>query len=293
MNNRHFAAACGCALMLAASASARAQTPGDAYQEAVPPPEVYETTNNKAIDRRLDRTEKALRELRAIVLKAQAQGAPVEVRPTGPDPILTDLQARFADLEASVRDMTGQNEALRFELEQAKRQGADALAEVRALSAKVDALAANAVVAAPVEPGAEEVPAGAPVAGDEAAAYQQARSILDGGDLAGGAQAMQVFVQRYPNSTRVPTAHYWMGRAYAGRNDNGAAAAAFAQSLKGWPQTSWAADATVQLAGSLVAIKRTGDACRALSEFDSRYGAKASANVRALADRNRQAANCR
>jgi len=290
MKIRHLSAVCGCAVVLAAVGSAQAQNLGDAYQEAVPPPEVYETTNNKAIDRRLDRTEKALRELRAIVLKAQAQGAPVEVRPTGPDPILTDLQGRFADLEASVREMTGQNEALRFDLEQAKRQAADSLAEVRALAARVDGLSV-AAAADPAASGPEEAAAGG--AGDEASAYQQARAVLDSGDLAGGASAMQVFVQRYPNSTRVPTAQYWMGRAYAGRNDHGQAAGAFAQSLKGWPQASWAGDAAVQLAGSLVAIKRTGDACRALAEFDNRYAAKASASVKAQAERNRQAANCR
>lgn len=288
MNLQCFSAVCGCALVLSAGV-AQAQNLGDAYQEAVPPPEVYETTNNKAIDRRLDRTEKALRELRAIVLKAQAQGAPVEVRPAGPDPILTDLQVRFADLEASVRNLTGQNEALRFDLEQAKRQSADALAEVRALSARVDALS----TATPDAAGPDEFTAPAPDGGDEASAYQQARALIDSGDLTGGAAAMQVFVQRYPSSSRVPTAHYWMGRAYAGRNDHGQAAGAFAQSLKGWPQASWASDATVQLAGSLVAIKRTGDACRALAEFDSRYAAKASANVKAQAERNRQAANCR
>lgn len=288
MNLQFFSAVCGCALVLSAGV-AQAQNLGDAYQEAVPPPEVYETTNNKAIDRRLDRTEKALRELRAIVLKAQAQGAPVEVRPAGPDPILTDLQVRFADLEASVRNLTGQNEALRFDLEQAKRQSADALAEVRALSARVDALS----TATPDAAGPDEFAAPAPDGGDEASAYQQARALIDSGDLTGGAAAMQVFVQRYPSSSRVPTAHYRMGRAYAGRNDHGQAAGAFAQSLKGWPQASWASDATVQLAGSLVAIKRTGDACRALAEFDSRYAAKASANVKAQAERNRQAANCR
>lgn len=277
-------------LALTVPAPALAQQRGpipDAYQEAVPPPEVYETTNNKALDRRLDRTEKALRELRAIVLKAQAQGAPVEVRPVGPDPAVTDLQQRFSDMEATVRDLTGQQERLRFDLDQSRRDTAAAQAQVAALTQKLEQAQAAPQITPP--------PPGAPVAAapnDEAGAYAQARQMIDAGDFAGGADAMDAFIQTYPGSSRVGTANYWAGRALAARSRHTEAAAAFARSLKGWPQASWAGDAVVQLAGSLTAMKRAPDACKALNEFDGRYAAKASANVKAQAARVRTNADC-
>ncbi len=277
------------ALLLPGAALAQQRGPvPEPYQEAVPPPEAYETTNNKAVDRRLDRTEKALRELRAIVLKAQAQGAPVEVRPVGPDPVLTDLQARFGDLETTVRDLTGQTEALRHDLDQARREAAAAQAQIVALTQRLDQMQAQPVpeITAPAP--------GAPVAAapDEATAYAQARQLIDSGDFAGGAAAMEGFIQAYPGSTRLGTASYWAGRAYAARNRHAEAAAAFARSLKGWPQASWAGDSVVQLAGSLNALKRPADACKALTEFGGRYAAKASAAVKAQAARVRVNADC-
>jgi tol-pal system protein YbgF len=279
------------ALSLAAAAPAAAQRAPDVPQEAVPFPDVSETTNNKAIDRRLDRDEKALRQLRSIVLKAQAQGSPVEVVPAGPDPILTDMQSRLADMDAAIRTLTGQAETLRHDLAQARKELADAQAQIAGLN---DRLAA----AAPPPPAADAEAAGPPpqdaaaAPDNEAGDYQAARQILDSGDFAGGAAAMQAFIARYPNSGRVGTANYWAGRAYAALGRHAEAAAAFAKALKGWPKETWAGDAVVQLSSSLVALKRAPDACRALTEFDTRYAAKAAASTKALAGRVRAAAAC-
>jgi tol-pal system protein YbgF len=287
MKTRLFLAACGAAVLLPIGA-VQAQSPGDVYQEAVPPPEPYETTNNKAIDRRLDRSERALRELRSIVLKAQAQGTPVEVKPAGPDPILIDLQQRFGDLQQTVQQLNGQVEQLRFDLEQARRETAAAQSQIAALAAQVQEAAAAAPEAAAPLPSTAEAPQLS-----EGDAYQQARQILDGGDSAGGAAAMQDFIADYPRSSRVPTAYYWIGKANAAQGKTQDAAAAFAQSLKGWPQASWAGDATVQLATALTGMKRNPDACKALTEFDARYAAKASGAVKAQAAVTRKAAACR
>ena len=73
---------------------------------------------------------------------------------------------------------------------------------------------------------------------DEQGAYRQARKMLDGGDYVGGAQALQDYLQRYPDSPRAPEANYWLGRTLALRNMHADAAPAYARSLKGWPQTA-------------------------------------------------------
>ena len=56
-----------------------------------------------APDKRLDRIEKQLREVRSIVLQAHATGAPVEIKESGPDPQLLALANRFDDMDQSLR----------------------------------------------------------------------------------------------------------------------------------------------------------------------------------------------
>jgi TolA-binding protein len=76
------------------------------------------------------------------------------------------------------------------------------------------------------------------------------------------------------------------------QNMHTAAAAAYARSLKGWPQSGWAGDSVVRLSASLIELKRAEDACRALSEYDQRYAAKAATAVKARAKDVRTRAAC-
>src|ERR1700753_1362665 len=55
------------------------------------------------LDKRLDRIEKQLREVRSIVLQAHATGAPVEIKEAGPDPQVIALSSRFDDLDQNLR----------------------------------------------------------------------------------------------------------------------------------------------------------------------------------------------
>ena len=114
-------------------------------------------------------------------------------------------------------------------------------------------------------------------------AYRQARQVLDTGDYAGGAKALQDYLAQYPTSPRASEANYWLGRTLAVQNLHADAAAAYARSLKGWPQTTWAGDAVVRLSASLVELKRPDDACKALVEFDNRYAAKSPAAIKTRA----------
>ena len=61
--------------------------------------------------------------------------------------------------------------------------------------------------------------------------------------------------------------------------------------FSGWPQSSWAPDATVELSRSLVALKKTTEACQTLAEFTLRYP-KATPAVKARAQAARAQAKC-
>jgi tol-pal system protein YbgF len=300
-----------CSAALAWSpADAQNQGPVQAYQPAVPPADPSEIINNKGIEKRLQRDEQALRDLRQIVLQAKAQGNPVEVKDAGPDPAVTDLQSKVDDFDQTLRRLNGEVEDLQHNLDVAHKAVADANAAIQDLTARVAKLEAAAQPPAPAPapaaqggaPGPEgvlgQLPAGEadqgaqPGGADEILAYRQARQVLDTGDYAGGAKALQDYLNRYPSSPRAPEANYWLGRTLALQGLNADAAAAYARSLKGWPQAAWAGDAVVRLSGALVALKRGDDACRALAEFDQRYAAKAATAVKTRARTARADAGC-
>ncbi|HVY33065.1 MAG TPA: tetratricopeptide repeat protein [Caulobacteraceae bacterium] len=285
---------------------ALAQAPG--YQQAVPPTNPNELSGDRMFDRRLDRDEQVLRDLRQIVLQAKATGAPVTVTSAGPDPAIAEMQGKIDDFAQTLQRLNGQIESLEHNLELARKGLADSADANRELSARLAKLegaqAATPTPAAPTsaQPGVlGQLPAGAVGAPDQSAApggadeiltYRQARQVLDTGDYAGGAAALQDYLARYPNSPRAAEANYWLGRTLAVRNMHPDAAAAYARALKGWPQSAWAGDAVVRLSASLIELKRADDACRAMSEYDQRYAGQAPQTLKARAKDVRTRAAC-
>jgi tol-pal system protein YbgF len=305
-------------LILLGAPAAMAQKAADLPQPALPLADPSEIINNKGIEKRLEREEKALRELRQIVLQAKAQGNPVTVKDAGPDPEVVDLQSRVDDLEQTLRKQTGQMEIMAHDSALAAKAAADAGDAAKALASRLDSVEkqlaalqpATAAGPAPQGPNGGPLPegslgtlpagalsaqsSGAPSAApaDDATTYRQARETLDSGDYVGGAQALQDFVRRFPSSPRAPEANYWLGRTLALRNMHAEAAAAYARSLKGWPQTPWAGDAVVRLSASLIELKREPDACRAMGEYASHYAAKAAPALAVRAKDVRGRAGC-
>jgi tol-pal system protein YbgF len=271
-------------------------------------------------DRRMERLEQSVRALQASVLQAQATGQPVVVRPEGPDPILTAMQERVADLEATLQRLNGQIENLGFEIEQAKRAEAAAETERRgALQAvnerigRLDAqIAALTAAMAPPEPlalgpnDARTAPdAGGTLNGQLAGtpappvppanageAFTQARALFTAADYEGAGAAFQDFVARYPTNTRTPEAYYWLGESYFARRGYQTATGAYATALQTNPATTWAPAAMARLAQSLANASQNAQACAAIVQFDQRYAARASAAVKANAQAARTRARC-
>ena len=114
------------------------QKPGDLPQPALPDPAASEIINNKNIERRLEREEKALRDMRQIVLQSKAQGNPVTVKDAGPDPEVEALKARISDLEETLRRLTGQMEEVAHNAQLAAKAAADAGEANKVLAGRVD-----------------------------------------------------------------------------------------------------------------------------------------------------------
>jgi tol-pal system protein YbgF len=278
-----FAAVGGAALATALAASAFAQTDQD---------------------RRLDRMEKDLREIRAIVFQGRDTGQPVVVKPEGPDPAVEALQSRMDQLEQSLTTLRGQVEVMSHDVDEAKRQNAAAhdaetelRGEVKELSdqiAKLQAPAAQAEVQPPPPAPTpdQSAPPAAQGAGGEGAAFKAAKAQLAGGDYQGAGDSLNAYLQQYGSSPHAREAYYLLGESYYVRSLYGDATTAYARALKDWPKTWWAPDATVKLSRALVSTNRTDQACAALGEFNRRYDAAAPKAVKARAAATAAAAKC-
>jgi tol-pal system protein YbgF len=124
-----------------------------------------------------------------------------------------------------------------------------------------------------------------------AEAFAEARQLMLNGDYDAAERAWRTFVTDNPSHPKTPEAQYWFGKTLAARSAHAEAAAAYIGAVRGWPQTGWGADAAVELARELTALKKLPEACQTLGEFSRRYP-KANAAVKSRAAATRTQAKC-
>ncbi|HEX6859080.1 MAG TPA: tol-pal system protein YbgF [Caulobacteraceae bacterium] len=216
--------------------------------------------------RRLDKMEKVLREMRAIVFQGRDTGKPVVVQFADTDERMALLAQRIADLEASLQRVNQQNETLRHDLDQTSR--ALEIAEKR-LTSMNDRLAPLEDAAASAQQDAQAEAERA--AQDPEEAFANAAGLMDGGDFDGAEAALADFVERHPDHARAAEANFLLGKAYAVRSAHKEAAASFIEAIRGYPKTSWAPEAMLELSKALIALKRNDDACATLATLAAKY----------------------
>lgn len=271
-------------LRVAATAVALVLAAGPAFSQT-PMPDPLDARDAK----RVERMEKVVRELRSIVFQLRDTGKPVVVQPADTDARIQELSNRVGDLEQSLTRINGALDSINQDLDQTKRANQQLQAQVKDLS---DRLAAAEQAA---QAGAPAPQAGAPAAAAPKAsasdAFTEARELMLAGDYDAAQGAFAAYVEAYPDSPRTPEARYWWGKTLSVKGAHAQAASAYIGAIRGWPKTSWAPDAVVELARSLVALKKPQDACAALSELGKRYP-KAPAAVAARAEATAKQAKC-
>jgi tol-pal system protein YbgF len=233
--------------------------------------------------KRLDEMEKVVKEMRAIVFKGRDSGQPVVVQPADTDARLADFSTRLNDLEQSLTRINGALESTAHELDQAKRDNAALRDQLKSLGDRLAGLEQHQAEAAPPPPAAappaQAAQGQSAPAADPAEAFAAARQLMLSGDYDSAEEAFRTYVQTYPDAPRAPEARYWWGKTLAVKGAHAEAATAYLGAIRNWPQTSWAPDATVELARELAATKRIEPACQILAELPKRYP-KAPATVK-------------
>lgn len=300
---------------------------------ALPAPLAAQAVDVAKLDRRVEKLESEVRAVQRKVFPGGdsrffAPETPAQAPPPAPAPDanpastpLVDLTARVESLEATLKGMTGQIEAMEFKLraveEAQRRMKGDVEFRLNALEkpavpdpateAAVPAPGAVVGGAAPVRPpapgavvgGPAPLPAAAaakPVAAKPAttatAAWAAAYPKVTAKDWPGVEAVMSKFIADWPTSPRVAQAKYWLGRSFAARGQQPQAAQAFLDLYKTAPQSAPAPDALIALAGALNAMVKPANACQVLTELNAVYGAKLTDTQKADAGRQRVRAKC-
>src|SRR5580693_7120493 len=134
--------------------------------------------------KRLDRMEKAVKELRAIVFQGRETGAPVVVQPADTQSQIAATGDKINDISQTLARMNGELEVIKHDLDQARQETADlraANAELRDRLAAVEKAMKDMTSPPAPPPGA---PPAAAVAPDPAAAFAAAKAALTSGDTA-------------------------------------------------------------------------------------------------------------
>jgi TolA-binding protein len=241
--------------------------------------------------RRLDTLDRNVRRLERAVTQRNAVGQPVLVEP---DPEVVALQGqvsemdrRLQDLEASLQRITRDQEQTAFKLDEVSRDNAGLRTRLTATDGRIQAMEDQAKAAAAAAAEAEQ--AGRSPTGNAAGDLAAARALTD---VAAQAEAYEVLITNWPGTPQSAEAGYRLGDLRRAADDMPGAVQAYAGALNGWPTTPWAGETTLKLARALASTNRNPQACAALGEFNRRYAATASAQLKTVAGQIRTQARC-
>jgi TolA-binding protein len=222
--------------------------------------------------KRLDRMEKAMKELRAIVFQGRETGAPVTIQPAETQGEIAAQGEKINDINQTLARLNGELEVIKHDLDKSRQDVADLRAANAALTSQVAAL--DNIVKAQSPPPAPPSPAAPPppsAPADPAGAFAAAKARLDVGDTAGAEAAFRDYIDRFGDGPQGPEARYELARTLMARQAWPDAATAEIGAIRGWPHTRWAPDAVLGLSRALVAMGKPADACQTLAELKRRY----------------------
>lgn len=219
--------------------------------------------------KRIDRLEKAVKELRAIIFQGRESGAPVVIQPADTQGQIGGLGDKISDLAQSLARLNGQLEVVRHDLDQQRQEAAELRAANTDLRERLAAAEKSMkdMTAPPAPPPA--LAAAAPA--DPAAAFAAARAAYDAGDNATAEAGFRDYIARYGQGAGGPEAQAYLARTLLARKAWSDAAAADIEAIRGWPKTRWAPDALLDLVHALIGMGKSNDACQALAELPKRY----------------------
>jgi TolA-binding protein len=275
-----------------APAGAHAQIFDDEDDKEIPG---QQPTDNTVWDaKKLQKLDRNVRKLeRAVSRVENKKGAPPIL--IEPDPEVVALQATVDSQARKLDQQGGSITTLIGQVEELQHQNQQLLQQINNQNARMDTLTRRADLsdAHLKDLDAQLAPPPPPPAstGSAQGDFDQAFNLMTSGQTDDAGRAFEAFTTTYPQSAQTPEAWFRLGQVRAMKGDPSGAVSAYATSLKGWPKTSWAPEATVKLAQALNDSNRPADVCASLTQFDKVYAKLATNEMRnqakVLKDKNR------
>ncbi|ROP59170.1 tol-pal system protein YbgF [Enterobacter sp. BIGb0383] len=199
--------------------------------------------------------------------------------------LLTQLQQQVADNQTDIDSLRGQIQESQYQLNQVVERQKQVLLQMDALSsggaaATQQPASGDQSGAATATPAPDAAASSAPVqSGDANTDYNAAIALVqDKSRQADAVVAFQNFIKKYPDSTYLPNAHYWLGQLNYNQGKRDDAAYYFANVVKSYPKSPKAPDAMYKVG---VIMQDKGDSAKAkavyqqvISKYPGTDGAK-------------------
>ena len=254
-------------------------------------------------------------------------GAQPNAQPIGTpsETAVTDILTRLDTLEGQIARLTARSEENANAIAQFEARLAALEPQAPVVAATPAPLPTGTLVAgqpggattSPVQPPARATPTPTPTPaastrpGPSAERVEKVRAILkpdtgDAGDddytygfrlweaglFPEAQQQLKLFVDKYPRHSRISFGRNLLGRAYLDDGQPRAAAPFFLENYQKDPNGARAGDSLLYLAESMIALKDTARACRALAEFSAKYPALATGRLQGQYDKDRRSVTC-
>lgn len=182
--------------------------------------------------------------------------------------LLTQLQQQLSDNQSDIDTLRGQIQESQYQLNQINERQKQILTQIDGLgsgAAAGQAQQASGDQSAPAAPDASAA-ASAPVqSGDANTDYNAAIALVQDKSRQDEAiTAFQNFAKKYPDSTYIPNANYWLGQLNYNKGKKDDAAYYFASVVKNYPKSPKAPDAMFKVG---VIMQDKGDAAKAKAVY--------------------------
>ncbi len=218
-----------------------------------------------------------------VILDGEIAGLRRELSTTGAPQVALPASAleRIDALEAELRRLTAQTEALSGRVEAVVRDGTNRIGDLEFrlveleggdLSAlgETSTLGGGAAAPAAAAPPAS-APEGAEMAIGERGDFDRAVAAFDAGDYGGAAALFEAFASAYPGGPLTGQAAWYRGRSLEASGDLAGAARAYLAAFSGDPDGADAPDALRRLGAMLAGLGQTQEACVTWGEVRSRF----------------------
>ncbi len=188
-----------------------------------------------------------------------------------------DTAQQVARLSEEVRDLRGEVERLRFDVDNNEKRARELYLDLdRRLQGGTRAGGGLPSAAAP---GIAPLPNSAPVDPEEQAAYDAAFELLRADKVDEAIQAFQAMLKRWPQGQYADNALYWIGEGYYVRGDYQGALKQFNRLLQEYPGSKKVPDALLKIGFSLYELKQMDQARATLQRIVDEFPDSAAASL--------------